>query len=95
MKILILLVVGYFCYRVIKNWMMTGSPSTDKVSSASVGEIDDVMIQDPVCGVYFQKGNSIGLPYKGEELFFCSQECKQKFIHTQRNVIHADIKLKA
>ena len=26
--------------------------------SAYTGEIDDVMIQDPVCGVYFPKGNS-------------------------------------
>lgn len=84
MKLLILLVVGYFCFRAMKNWMMTGSPSPDEVSSTSAGEIDDVMIQDPVCGVYFPKGNSIKLQYKGEELFFCSQECKTKFIHSHR-----------
>ncbi len=84
MKLLVLLVVGYFCYRVMKNWMMTGSAAPDKVSSASVGEIDDVMIQDPVCGVYFPKGNSIELQYRGQELFFCSQECKAKFIHAHK-----------
>ena len=84
MKLLVLLVVGYFCYRALKNWMMTGRPSPDKVSSASVGEIDDVMIQDPVCGVYFPKGSGIGLQFKGEELFFCSQECKEKFVHTHK-----------
>jgi uncharacterized protein len=84
MKLLVLLVVGYICYRVMKNWIMAGSPSPDKVSSASAGEIDDVMIQDPVCGVYFPKGNSIELQYRGEELFFCSQECKAKFIHTHK-----------
>ena len=84
MKLLILLGVGYFCYRAMKNWILTGSPSPDKVSSASVGKIDDVMIQDPVCGVYFSKENSIGLQYQGKELFFCSQECKAKFIHTHK-----------
>ena len=84
MKLLIILVVGYFCYRAMKNWMMSGSPPPDEVSSASAGEIDDVMIQDPVCGVYFPKGSSVGLQYKGEELFFCSQECKAKFIHSHK-----------
>ena len=84
MKLLVLLVVGYVCYRVMKNWMMSGSPSPDNVSSASTGEIDDVMIQDPVCGVYFPKGNSVELQYKGEKLFFCSQECKATFIHTHK-----------
>ena len=84
MKLLIILAVGYFCYRAMKNWMMSGSPPPDEVSSTSAGEIDDVMIQDPVCGVYFPKGSSVGLQYKGEELFFCSQECKAKFIHSHK-----------
>ncbi len=84
MKLLAFLVVGYFCYRVMKNWLMTGSSPPDEVSSTTAGEIDDVMIQDPVCGVYFPKGDSIGLQYKGEELFFCSQECKAKFIHSHK-----------
>lgn len=84
MKLLIILAVGYLCYRAMKNWMMSGPPPPDEVSSASAGEIDDVMIQDPVCGVYFPKGSSVGLQYKGEELFFCSQECKAKFIHSHK-----------
>jgi YHS domain-containing protein len=84
MKLLILLAVGYFCYQAMKKWMTTGSSSPDKVSSTSAGEIDDVMIQDPVCGVYFPKGDSIDLQYQGEELFFCSQECKAKFIHSHK-----------
>lgn len=84
MKLLVLLVVGYFCYRAIKNWMMANAPSTDKVSSTPAGEIDDVMIQDPVCGVYFPKGNGIELQYEGQNLLFCSQECKTKFIHTHK-----------
>jgi uncharacterized protein len=84
MKLLILLGVGYFCYRAIKNWMGTASSSRENVSSNVAGEIDDIMIQDPLCGVYFPKRNGVGLHYKGEELFFCSQECKTKFVHTQK-----------
>ena len=84
MKLIILLVVGYFCYQALKNWMRSGSPSGGNVSSNVAGEIDDVMIQDPICGVYFPKRNGISLQAKGEELFFCSQECKTKFIQTHK-----------
>ena len=83
MKLLILLVVGYLCYRALKNWLLTAS-SRENVSSNVAGEIDDVMIQDPICGVYFPKRNGIGLQFKGEELFFCSQECKTKFVETHK-----------
>jgi uncharacterized protein len=84
MKLLVLLVVGYFCYRAIKNWMMTGASMSDRAAASSGGEIDDVMIQDPVCGVYVPKENSIGMRYQGEELFFCSQKCKATFIHNHK-----------
>jgi uncharacterized protein len=83
MKLLILLVVGYLCYRAMKNWLLAAS-SRENVRSNVAGEIDDVMIQDPVCGVYFPKRNGIGLQYKGEERFFCSQECKTKFVETHK-----------
>jgi uncharacterized protein len=84
MKLLVILVVGYFCYQAMKNWMRSGSSSGEKVSSNVAGEIDDVMIQDPICGVYFPKRNGISLQAKGEELFFCSQECKTKFIQSHK-----------
>ena len=86
MKLLVLLVVGYVCYRAIKNWIMAGGTTPETVTSDSVGEIDDVMIQDPVCGVYVPKGSSIRLQNRGEELFFCSQECKEKFLHTHKEL---------
>ena len=84
MKLIILLVVGYFCYQALKNWMRSGSPSRENVSSNVAGEIDDVMIQDPICGVYFPKRNGVSLQVKGEEYFFCSQECKTEFIDTHK-----------
>lgn len=84
MKLLVLLVIGYFCYRALKNWMIPSSPSRENVSSNIAGEIDDVMIQDSICGVYFPKRNGVSLQVKGEEYFFCSQECKTEFIHTHK-----------
>ena len=84
MKLLILLVVGYLCYRMLKNWMMTGGQPREHVSGSPKGEIDDVMIQDPECGVYFSKDNAISATINGEEFYFCSLECKDRYLNQQR-----------
>ena len=56
-----------------------------KAGSAGVaGEIDDVMVQDPLCKVYFPKRDAYRLKYGGKELYFCSAECKNKFIELQK-----------
>jgi YHS domain-containing protein len=40
----------------------------------------DEMVQDPICGVYFPRKDGIRKKIKGQELFFCSKACKDKYI---------------
>ena len=80
MRLLIYLGLGYLAYRAVKNWMAPAKTSRQSVSSDSVGEIDGVMVKDPVCGVYFPKEEGIRHQHDGEDLLFCSQECKSEFI---------------
>ena len=79
-KFLIIFGVGYFAYRLLKSWMTENSslPKTDANKSAA--EIEDVMIKDPFCEVYFPKRTGVHLKFQGEDLFFCSTECKDKFV---------------
>ncbi len=86
MKFLILLAVGYLCYRMLKNWIGAGGQPREHVSSSPRGEIDDVMIQDPVCGVYFSRENAIRVQVDGQEQYFCSQECKDQYFQQQGEV---------
>jgi len=81
-KLLILLVVGYLCYRMLKKWILSGPQSQDQVSPGARGEIDGIMIQDPVCGVYFSKENAISARVNGREVYFCSPECRDKYLQT-------------
>ncbi|MBL0732390.1 MAG: YHS domain-containing protein [Desulfosarcina sp.] len=53
-------------------------------SGGVAGEIDDVMVQDPFCKVYFPKRDAYRLKYGRKELYFCSAECKNKFIALQK-----------
>ena len=83
MKLLILLLVAYLGYRGLKSWMAKNMPTDNTVSGGASGEIDDVMVKDPFCEVYFPKRNGVRLRHHKEELFFCSVECRDKFLAEQ------------
>ena len=43
-------------------------------------QIDDVMVKDPYCKVYFPKRDGVYVRFKGQDLYFCSQACRDKFM---------------
>jgi len=80
MRLLILLGLFYFLYRVVKSWMASQNTSKTATYHQTTPEIDDVMVKDPFCEVYFPKRNGIRITHAGQELFFCSSQCRDKFI---------------
>jgi len=80
MKLLIWLALGYLCYRAVKNWILAGPPSRRHMSDGTGSDLDDVMVQDPVCGVYVSRESGIRADVNGEEQFFCSEECKNRYL---------------
>jgi len=83
-KFLILFVVGYLLYRAMKSWMFPDNRSSKNVSDKTAGQIDDVMIKDPYCEAYFPKRNAVHLNLNAKDLYFCSKECRDKYIARQR-----------
>ena len=79
-RFIILFAVGYVFYRALKSWMFPARPASKSVSGQSVGEIDDVMIKDPFCEAYFPKRNAVHLNFGGKDLYFCSAQCKDKYL---------------
>ncbi len=77
MRLLIILILGYLCYRFYKSWIK----SQQKIDSDNVNDnqIDDIMVYDPFCRAYHPKKKAIRLKHNNEYLFFCSKECKEKF----------------
>jgi len=80
MKLLIIIIILYLAYRAFKYWMLTNIIPGPKASTGSERQIDDIMIKDPVCEVYFPKRSGISLSIEGETLYFCSEECKDKYL---------------
>ena len=88
MRFLIILALIYVAYRAIKSWMLPTGKLKTKVSREAGGEIDDVMVKDPYCEVYFPKRNGVHLNINGKDLYFCSTECRDNYIkqHSKTNV---------
>ncbi|RLC13066.1 MAG: hypothetical protein DRI57_16995 [Deltaproteobacteria bacterium] len=41
------------------------------------------MIKDPVCEVYFPKRDGVHLSVDGQDVYFCSEECRDKFMESR------------
>ncbi|NQT09767.1 MAG: hypothetical protein HQ573_01165 [Desulfobacteraceae bacterium] len=87
MRFLIILGLIYFAYRTIKSLMLKSGSSKNKVSREPTGEIDDVMVKDPYCEVYFPKRNGVYLKIDEKDLCFCSTTCRDNYIksHLETN----------
>ncbi|MFH2108085.1 MAG: transcriptional regulator [Chrysiogenia bacterium] len=42
------------------------------------------MVQDPVCGTYVPAGQALPLIREKETIYFCSDECREKFKQLQK-----------
>jgi len=78
-KILIYLLLIYIVYKVLRS-LVTPAESSARRSYGERGAVDDIMIKDPVCEIYFPKKDGICINVDGNEVCFCSKECRDKFI---------------
>ena len=78
MKLLILVLIGYLAYRSLKSWVLNSSQQHTMQGNAA-GEIDDDMVKDPYCGVYFAKRDGVLLRHQEGDIYFCSEACRDKY----------------
>ncbi|MBW1719799.1 MAG: YHS domain-containing protein [Deltaproteobacteria bacterium] len=70
-------------YYVIKGFLKSlKSRKVLKTGSKQAGKqppIIDVLVQDPVCGVYCPKKDALTLNWQGKTYYFCSDKCRNEF----------------
>ena len=76
-RFLFLLAIGYGLYRSLKSW--AGPHPQTKMDGHDPSRIDDVMIKDPFCQVYFPQREGIRWSHGGSDYLFCSQACLEKY----------------
>jgi YHS domain-containing protein len=70
-RLLIYFGLGYLVYKLVKALIF---------AKTRVGQIDDIMVKDPYCETHFPKQDGVHLKISGEDLFFCSTECRDKYL---------------
>ena len=75
MRLLILILLGYILYRVVRRYLGPGLKDQQVRGDGSVDE----MVQDPSCKTYIPRRDAIRKVINGEEFFFCSAECAHRF----------------
>jgi YHS domain-containing protein len=74
---IILLIIGYLAYRFIRGFL--SPPKVPRREPPQ--EIQDEMVQDPVCQVYLPKRQAISLSGPdGTVHYFCSARCRDTFV---------------
>jgi len=82
-KLLLLIIIAYVAYRAVKSWLLRNLQVPGENASQHP-KIDDVMIKDPVCGIYFPQREGVELRHKGQRLVFCSKACRDRYVEENR-----------
>ena len=77
-KFLILAFLFYLLYR-----LLTGGAKRVKKANNSGTQTHDVLVEDPICKVCVPKKQAVVLNEDGKTIYFCSPECREKFIATK------------
>ena len=78
-RIIVLAVLFYLLYRLLfgrKKNNLPKKPAPDRVEPPA----QDVLVQDPVCKIYVPKGQALRGKKDGETYYFCSEECRKRFL---------------
>ncbi len=75
MRLIIIAVLLYLLYRVVKNYLSRGRNITHHERT---GEIND-MVQDPVCKTFVRVKDAEKRSIGGHTYYFCSKECAERF----------------
>lgn len=79
-RLLILTIVGVLIYRALKSWLSEGMNKRTNAPETAGGQVDDVMIKDPVCGTYFVQRKGVFLMQGSQRVYFCSERCRDRFL---------------
>ncbi len=75
MRLIILAILLYLLYRVVKNYLSRGQDGSREDRAGEVSE----MVQDPVCKTFVRVRDAEKRVIGGRTYYFCSKECAERF----------------
>ncbi|MCX8084091.1 MAG: YHS domain-containing protein [Calditerrivibrio sp.] len=79
-KFLLFIVLAYVAYK-----LFTRSNKNEvEVKDTSKNETPVELVKDPTCGTFVEKTSNIKVKYYDNLYYFCSEDCRQKFIEKMK-----------
>lgn len=75
-RVLLIALIIWLLYRLVINWFKKPDKEQD---GATKPNSPHAMVQDPVCKVYLPRRQALELKRDGQEYYFCSEQCREKF----------------
>ena len=79
-RLILVGVAFYFLYKLLKEAVTPGPGPSFPRSGNNPDTIDDVMVKDPQCQVYFPLREGVEAVVDGKKEYFCSKECRDKYL---------------
>ncbi len=79
--LLIIVIPVIYYYRKLKRVFNPGSTKGKRTKSADSFE----MVKDEVCGKFIFKNNSLELKKDGVKYYFCSEDCRNRFLQSDKS----------
>ena len=88
-RILIFLLLLLVVRALVARLFGTGRKASGKRSRGGSSGVRDTvrgrMVKDPQCGIYVATDLAVRTRRKNMDLYFCSEECREKFLRGARN----------
>lgn len=81
-RLILILAILYIAYRMGRYIFQLSDEGIQKNRREITGED---LVKDPQCGTYVPKSSSIKATIGGEDHFFCSEDCRNKYREANKN----------
>ena len=81
LRIILYALLAYIVYKFIRLYQKLGQK---RYSSPQSKQSSGLMVKDEICNTYLPQEDAIKELKEGKEYFFCSKECRQKFLESKK-----------
>jgi len=81
-RLILWALIVYFIYLV---WKYIRSPRRRPAPPPQSKRLPQMMVKDETCNTYLPMEEAIKEIYQGKEYYFCSRDCRQKFLDQKKN----------
>jgi uncharacterized protein len=85
LRIVAIAVLIFLGYRLVTRWLrqLDNRPADHSMEWDQGHDVSE-MVRDPVCGTYVPVNEAISVHTHGTVVHFCSEECRRRYLESQR-----------